>query len=102
MFLRYLPIECVQMHIAVAPDSPVTAAYIRIKKAGGSKDCKDSSSPEAAADDILHAQKTDGLRCIPKVQDGGWVKICCTAASIRLIPVCTGTLADSCQNTALR
>ena len=62
MFLRYLFIECVQMHIAVAPDSPVTAAYIRIKKAGGSKDCKDSSSPEAAAHDILHAQKTDGLR----------------------------------------
>ena len=37
MFLRYLLIECVQMHIAVAPDSPVTAAYIRIRKVRGAK-----------------------------------------------------------------
>ena len=37
MFLRYLPMECVQMHIAVAPDSPMTAAYIRTKKVRGAR-----------------------------------------------------------------
>ena len=36
-FMRYLLIECVQIHVAVAPDSPVTRAYNRIRKRRGGK-----------------------------------------------------------------
>lgn len=36
-FLRYLLIECVQIHVAVTPNSPVTKAYNRVRRRRGGK-----------------------------------------------------------------
>ena len=39
-FLKYLLVECVQVHMMIRKDSPITLAYERISKRSGSKKAK--------------------------------------------------------------